>query len=156
LGGAPGRAARQLKEMELAGLVLEDPEIAAKQGEILAALPFSDPSLDMLRRELLNLAASGFPLENRGLENHLVAKGMAELIARLKGGRARRGEVADVRSPGGADAEDAEARFLRAAHQLRDMVELEPERRRAAERHKSEATEESWTAFQRARGAPSD
>ncbi|HVZ90769.1 MAG TPA: DNA primase [Rhizomicrobium sp.] len=156
LGGAPGRAARQLKEMELAGLVLEDPEIAAKQGEILAALPFSDPSLDMLRRELLNLAASGFPLENRGLENHLVAKGMAELIARLKGGRARRGEVADDKSPGGADAEDAEARFLRAAHQLRDMVELEPERRRAAERHKSEATEESWTAFQRARGAPSD
>ncbi|HVV66038.1 MAG TPA: DNA primase [Rhizomicrobium sp.] len=156
LGGAPSRAARQLKEMELAGLILEDPEIACKQGEILAALPFSDRSLDMLRRELLNLAASGFPLENRGLENHLVAKGMAELVARLKGGRARRGEVADVRSPGGADAEDAEARFLRAAHQLRDMAELEPERRRAAERLKSEASEESWTEFQRLRGVPND
>ena len=149
-------AARQLKEAELAAFLLKDPEIAVRQGEILAALPFSDRSLDTLRRELLNLAASGFRLENRGLENHLVRKGMAELVARLNAGRGSGGIGSSDASTGGADAEDTEARFLRAAAQLRDMAELEPERQRAAERHKSEATEESWADYHRLRSFPSD
>jgi hypothetical protein len=149
----PGKTApRQVKEMELAGLVLQNPEIADKHGEILAQLPFSDRSLDSLRHELLNLAASGFRLENPGLETHLVRRGMADLVARLNTGRAGTGDLAEASSVG--DAEDVEARFLRAAAQLRDMAELEPERQRAAERLKSEATEESWTEFQRLRGFP--
>jgi DNA primase len=106
-----------------------------------------------LRRELLNLAASGSSLENRGLENHLVRKGMAELIARL--GHGRSGEPSDMPTEG-ADAEDTEARFLLAAQQLREMAELEPERHRAAERHKSEATEESWAEYHRLRGFPNE
>ena len=151
----PGRTgARQVKEMELAALLLKDPEIAVRQGEILACLPFSDRSLDTLRRELLNLAASGFRLENRGVETHLVGKGMAELVARLRGGEG--GGPADASSVGGADAEDFQARFLRAASQLRELAEFEPERQRAAERHKSEATEESWAEYERLRGFPSD
>ena len=149
----PGKTApRQVKEMELAGLVLQNPEIADKHGEILAQVPFSDRSLDSLRHELLNLAASGFRLENPGLETHLVRRGMADLVARLQTGRAGTGDLTDASSVG--DAEDVEARFLRAAAQLRDMAELEPERQRAAERLKSEATEESWTEFQRLRGFP--
>jgi DNA primase len=147
-----GKAApRHAKELELAGLLLKDPEIADRQGEILAALPFSDRQLDSLRRELLNLAASGFRLENRGLRNHLVRKGMAELLTRL----GRTGETSDMPSEG-ADAEDTEARFLLAARQLRDMAELEPERQRAAERHKSEATEESWADYHRLRSVPDE
>jgi DNA primase len=43
------------------------------------------------------------------------------------------------------DAEDVEARWLRAATQLREMAELDPERKRAVERFNSEATEESWS-----------
>jgi hypothetical protein len=149
----PGKAApQQVKEVELARLLLEAPEIADRHGEILAALPFSDRSLDTLRRELLNLAASGFRLENPGLETHLVRKGMADLLARL--GADRHSDPAEASSVG--DAEDVEARFLRAAAQLRDMAELEPERQRAAERLKSEATEESWTEFQRLRGIPNE
>jgi hypothetical protein len=77
---------------------------------------------------------------------------MADLVARLQTGRAGTGDLTDASSVG--DAEDVEARFLRAAAQLRDMAELEPERQRAAERLKSEATEESWTEFQRLRGFP--
>ena len=46
--------------------------------------------------------------------------------------------------PGNADDEDIEARWLRAASQLRDMAEGNPERDRAVERFKSEGTEESW------------
>jgi hypothetical protein len=132
-------------------LLLKEPEIAERHGEILAALPVLDRQLDSLRHELLNLAASGFRLENPGLENHLVRKGMAELLTRL----GRTGEPSDM-PPESADAEDTEARFLLAARQLREMAELEPERQRAAERHKSEATEESWAEYHRLRSLPNE
>ncbi|HEY2071030.1 MAG TPA: DNA primase [Rhizomicrobium sp.] len=130
--------ARRLKEVELCAILFHHPEIAAAQGEVLAELAFLDPSLDRFRHELLNLAASGFRLENQGLENHLVRHGMAELALRLKA-RTASGEAtpADIE-------EDVEARWLGAARQLRDISELEPERRKAMERFKSEATEESW------------
>jgi DNA primase len=146
-------AARQVKEAEIAELVLKSPEIVEIHGEILAELSFSDRSLDTLRHELLNLAASGFRLENPGLENHLVRKGMADLLARL--GADRRSDPAEA-SSGGSDAEEYEARFLRAAAQLRDMAELEPERQRAAERLKADASEESWAEYRRLRGLPND
>jgi DNA primase len=127
--------------MELAALLLQHPEIAAHQGEILAGLPLSDPSLDRFRHELLNLATSGFRLENPGLENHLVRTGMAELVERLK---ARMVAGGDSTQSDQSAEEDVEARWLGAARQLREIAELAPERLRAMERFKSEATEESW------------
>jgi DNA primase len=136
--------ALKVKEAEVLRLVLDDPELAVRYAEILAALPFSDPFLDRLRQETLNVAASGFGLENKGLENHLVRHGLADLVARLKAPKAR-SEVAE----GSALGEDADARFLRAASQLRDMAELDPERKRAVERFKREATEESWLEARR-------
>ncbi|HEY1632571.1 MAG TPA: DNA primase [Rhizomicrobium sp.] len=127
--------ARRLKELELCALLFHHPEIAASQGETLALLPFQDPSLDRFRHELLNLAASGFRLENQGLENHLVRHGMAELAARLKVRMA-----ADLTD----NEEDIEARWRGAARHLREIAELEPERLKAMERFKTEATEEAW------------
>ncbi len=146
--GRSGRAgARRLKETELTALLLEHPELADRYGETLAALHFSDRSLDSLRQELLNLAASGFRLESGGLENHLVRKGMADLVARL---RRRGGDIAPQDGlAGGADAEDTEARFLQAAAALREMAELEPERSRAVERFKDEPSDETWRSAQR-------
>ena len=134
--------ARRVKETELARLLLEDPDLAARHAEILAALHFSDPLLDRLRQELLNLAASGHRLEKRGLENHLVRAGMTELVGRLEAPRTQ-GEM------GEGIGEDMDARFLRAAAQLRDMAELALERSRALERFKTEATEESWLEARR-------
>jgi DNA primase len=136
----PGPAiARPVKELEVAAILFHHPEIAASQGEVLASLPFQDPSLDRFRHELLNLAASGFRLENQGLENHLVRHGMAELAERL---RARMAASSD---PAPADnEEDVEARWLGAARHLREIAEFEPERLKAMERFKTEATEESW------------
>ncbi len=135
----------KLKEMELAVLLLQHPEMAVKHGEILATLPFSDPSLDRLRHETLNLAASGFRLETGRLEDHLVRSGMSDLVQRLRARRASGdiGPAHDMTDVG--DAEDVEARWLRAATQLREMAELDPERKRAVERFNSEATEESWS-----------
>jgi DNA primase len=159
-----GSGARRTKELELAQMLLQAPEIALRQGEILAALPFGDRSLDRLRREVLDLAASGFRLEKRGLENHLIRAGLGELLARLgvlhaQGGLG--GETADVpadAAQGDAQIDDIETRWLRAAEQLREMAEMAPERLRAMERFKAEGSEESWLEAHRllARGLPND
>lgn len=124
-----------VKESEVLRLVLNEPELAARHAEMLAALPFSELQLDRLRAELLNVAASGTRLEKQGLENHLIRRGMADIVARLKAPTHEMGE-------GTASGEDADARFLRAASQLRDMAELGPEQKAAWERFKREPTEE--------------
>ncbi len=142
--------ARHVKEFEIAALLLAEPALAERHGEMLAELPFSDASLDRLRQQLLNLAASGSRLEKQGLENHLVRLGMAETVDRLKG---RTANPADAMSQSD-DAGDADARFLKAASDLREMAERAPERARAFERYKSEATEESWREAQKLLGIP--
>ncbi|MDE2350915.1 MAG: DNA primase [Alphaproteobacteria bacterium] len=124
---ASALAACRVKEEEIAGLLLEVPELAAAHAETLAALVFSDPQLDRLRRELLNLAASGSRLENRGLKTHLQRSGMAELVQRLQ---ARHGSsqiaAADRTQEGTTDGEDIEARWLGAVAQLREMAQRAP------------------------------
>jgi DNA primase len=135
----------RVKEQELCELLLEAPELGLRHGELLAALPFSEPLLDRLRHELLNLAASGFRLETGRLEDHLVRSGMSDLVQRLRARRAS-GDIGPAHEmTDGGDAENVEARWLRAATQLREMAELDPERKRAVERFNSEATEESWS-----------
>jgi DNA primase len=101
LGGA-----RQAKEMELGRLLVESPEIALAEAESLAVLDLADPSLDRLRHELLNLAASGSSLEKAGVQTHFTRKGMADLLARFAG----------------APVEDAHASFQRAVADLRELT----------------------------------
>jgi DNA primase len=142
----------RVKEQELCELLLEAPELGLRHGELLAALPFSEPLLDRLRHELLNLAASGFRLESQRLEDHLHRLGLAGLVERLKTSRVgvaagRTGEDRDKAAGGHAD--DVEARFLRAAEQLQEMAELGPERNRAVERFNRDATEDNWNDVQR-------
>jgi DNA primase len=133
--------ALQVKEMELCALLLETPAIALHHGELLAALPLGEPQLDRLRHELLNLAASGSSLEKAGLENHLLRQGMAELAARL----AVRCPVPDgsFRADNDQPVQDHEARFLRVAADLREMAQIAPERARAFERFKRDASAEN-------------
>ena len=134
--------ARRLKEAELAALLLDEPDLGLRHAELLAELPFSDPSLDRLRAVLLNLAASGSSLEKQGFHNHLSRLGMDDLVARLS-----------ARTPGTAgdpaEIEGTDARFLKAASDLREMAERAPERARAMERFKAEGTEESWIEAER-------
>jgi DNA primase len=139
--------ARRMKEIELGWLLFQTPALATLHSETLAGLRFSDTSLDRFRHELLNLAASGFRLESRGLENHLVRKGMAELVA-LFGARSGDSDAVPADPvPGGP--EDREARFLGAVASLREMAELEPERSRAVERFNDEPSAETWADAQR-------
>jgi len=113
-------AARQVKESELATLLLEEPRIALHHPELLADLPVRDPSLDRLRAELLNLAASGSSLEKAGVQTHFARLGLAEFAARL----APRNPGPDgERQEAGTPEDDPEARFLRAAQSLREMAD---------------------------------
>jgi hypothetical protein len=74
---------------------------------------------------------------------------MGELVERLA--------AQGAQAPAGQEsAKDEDARFLRAAAQLREMAELAPERNRAVERFKSEATEENWLQAQRLLGTRSE
>ncbi len=117
---AGGAAARQVKEAELAGLLWEDPQIALNHAEMLAELPVADPSLDRLRAELLNLAASGSSLEKAGVHTHFARLGLAEFVARL----APRTHLPDGGPQEAGTAEDdPEARFLRAAQDLRELAD---------------------------------
>ena len=139
----------RVKENEVADLLCEAPELATVHGELLAALPFTEPLLDRLRHELLNLAASGFRLENQRLEDHFVRSGEAGLVERLRRSRVGAGAGEERDKAAGGHADEIEARFLRAAQQLQEMAELEPERKRAVERFNREATEDSWHDLQR-------
>ena len=127
--------ALKVKEIEVFRHLIAFPALMERHAELMAALPISDPFLDRLRGELLNVAASGSRLESQGLETHLTLRGMADTLQRLK--------AHAVGSEMGEPGEDADARFLRAAHDLRALAETGPERNRASERFKQEPNEES-------------
>jgi DNA primase len=112
--------ARHAKELELGRLLLEAPEIALSEAESLAVLDLSDPSLDRLRHELLNLAASGSSLEKAGVQTHLSHKGMADLLARFAG----------------PAVEDPLSSFQRAVQDLRELAGQQTDARRLLERRK--------------------
>jgi DNA primase len=110
--------ARRVKEMELGALLADAPAVALTHAEMLAELRLSDPSLDRLRHELLNLAASGSSLEKTGVQTHFARLGMADLLARFAGRPITSGEAAPEHDP--------EARFLRAVQDLREMADPAP------------------------------
>jgi len=116
--GAAG--ARHAKELELGRLLVESPEIALAEAESLAELEFKDPSLDRLRHELLNLAASGSSLEKAGVQIHFTRKGMADLLTRFAG----------------IAVEDPHASFQHVLKDLRELTGHQSDARRLLERRK--------------------
>jgi DNA primase len=141
--GSATMAARNQKEMELGRLLLFCPALALDHAELLASLPFQDPSLDRLRHELLNLAASGSSLEKSPVLTHFAHQGMAELLTRL-------GAAPDnLQEPEALPQPETEARFLRAAGDLREIAERGPERTQALERFAVEGSEDAWREARR-------
>jgi DNA primase, catalytic core len=137
--------ALKVKETEVCRHLVAAPDLVERHLELVALLPISDPFLDRLRGELLNVAASGARLENTVLETHLIGHGMADTLQRLKANAVGGAEVGE----GTASGEDADARFLRAAQDLRAMAQTDPERQRALERFKREPSEENWLDVRR-------
>jgi DNA primase len=112
--------ARHAKEMELGRLLVESPEIVLAGAESLAELDLTDPSLDRLRHELLNLAASGSSLEKAGVQAHFTRKGTADLLVRFAG----------------STVDDPHASFQRAMADLRELSGHRSDARRLLERRK--------------------
>jgi DNA primase len=112
--------AREAKEKEMGGMLAQDPQLALRHAEVLAELTFLDPSLDSLRRELLNLAASGSSLEKAGVQTHLSRKGMADLLVRFAP-RAPHPYTVSQAASSEPDV-DLDNGFLNAAKDLRELA----------------------------------
>jgi DNA primase len=112
--------AREAKERELGRMLVAEPELALRHAETLADLEFQDQQLDSLRRELLNLAASGSSLEKAGVQTHFARKGMDDLLLRFAPRALHPNTIAQA-----AFSEpdvDLDIGFLNAAKDLRDLA----------------------------------
>jgi len=117
---AAASGVREAKEKEIGRMLVQEPAIALRHSEILAELTFLDPSLDRLRHELLNLAASGSSLEKAGVQTHLAHKGMADLLVRFAPRAPHPYTVSQVASS--EPDVDLDFGFLNAAKDLRELV----------------------------------
>lgn len=112
--------AREAKEREIGRLLVAEPQLALHHAEVLAELSFLDPSLDSLRRELLNLAASGSSLEKAGVQTHFARKGMGDLLQRFA---PRPLHPDTVKQAGSSEPDmDLDVGFLSAAKDLRELA----------------------------------
>ena len=147
LGGA-----REIQEQRLMALLLLAPELVERYSEALAWCVVENPQLDSLKRELLNLAASGIGLERTVVENHLVRQGMGALAERL---RAQKVVQSDLK--GQVDEAARNAIGERVLAQLRnvdlaDHTELKAERDEALKRYLEGGANEDWDELQRLNG----
>jgi len=143
-----GNAARQIKERELLGLLLRDPELIGQHAEALADFRFSDQELDRLRHELLNVAASLVRLETVAVETHLFGQGFGELVERLKAQKVVVAAFAE------GEDEGLGPRASRAIAQLRDpelpdQGNLKLQRDEALKRYLEAGAEADWDELQR-------
>ncbi len=112
--------AREAKEKEIGRMLVAEPDLALRHAEVLAELAFADAQLDSLRRELLNLAATGSGLEKAGVQTHFARKGMADLLVRFA---PRAPHPYTVSQPASGDPDvDLDNGFLNAAKDLRELA----------------------------------
>ena len=147
------RAGRSVHERRYVALLLESPESIHREAEALADLSFLDAELDRLRRELLNLAASGTRLDKSAVEAHLVRQGIGALAERLT-----THSVLQLDLKERADHEAREALLLRTREQLADpdasgAGELKSRRARALQLYLDSGAKEDWDELQRLNGA---
>jgi DNA primase len=145
-------AAKNLNERRLLALLICAPHLIERYSEALAWLALDDPQLDRIRRELLNLAASGKRLDKAAVENHLVRQGLGVLAERLKTHSVLQ---SDLR--GQADEEAREVLWARTRAQLVDpdmsgIGDLKARRDEALQRYLDGGANQDWDELQRLNG----
>jgi DNA primase len=141
--------AKHKREAHLLGLLISSPELIERYSEALAWLTFDDPQLDRIRRELLNLAASGKRLDNPAVENHLVRQGLGGLSERLKTHSVLQSDL-----KGQPDEQAREALWFKTKAQLADpdfsgVGDLKARRDEALQRYLNGGLERDWDELQR-------
>jgi DNA primase len=138
--------AKHRTEERLLGLLVVSPHLIERYSEALAWLSLDDPQLDRVRRELLNLAASGKSLDKTAVENHLGGQGLGSLAERLKTHSVLQSDLK-------GDDNAREALWLRTKSQLADpdSVGLDEMKSRldvAWQRFMDSGTNEDWIELQ--------
>src|SRR6266436_2810153 len=142
-------AAKNLNERRLLGLLICSPHLIERYSEALAWLGLDDPQLDRIRRELLNLAASGKRLDKAAVQNHLVLQGLGLLAERLQTHSVLQSDL-----KGQADDDAREVLWLRTRAQLADpdssgIGEIKARRDLALQRYLDGGANEDWNELQR-------
>ena len=145
-------AAKNLNERRLLGLLICSPHLIERYSEALAWLGLDDPQLDRIRRELLNLAASGKRLDKAAVQNHLVRQGLGLLAERLQTHSVLQSDL-----KGQADDDAREVLWLRTRAQLADpdssgIGEIKARRDVALQRYLDGGANEDWNELQRLNG----
>lgn len=141
-------AAKNLTERRLLGLLISAPHLIERYSEALAWLALDDPQLDSIKRELLELAASGRRLDKTAVENHLVRQGLGVAAERLT---TQSVLLSDLKE---ADEQAREVLWARTRAQLADpdisgAGDLKQSRDGALQRYLDGGASEDWDELQR-------
>jgi DNA primase len=144
--------AKHKAEERMLGQLISTPDLIERDAEAVASLSLDDPQLDRIRRELLNLAASGKRLDNTAVENHLVRQGLGVLAERLKTQSVLQ---SDLRAQAGDQAR--EALWHRTRARLADpdasgVDDLKSRWAQAKQRYLDSGAQEDWDELQRLNG----
>jgi DNA primase len=134
-------AALPPREALLIGAVVNHPWLLESCWEELERLKLIAPSLDRLRKALLDLAAEGAPLDPSRVRSHLSENGLDSVVAALDRVVAR---TSDKFARCEADAGEAEAGWRHALALHEAQVGLPQELQDAVEAWEREPSEEAW------------
>jgi DNA primase len=134
------KAPENALERLLLTCLINHPDLIDEAAEPLGHLAFSDPALDRLRQEVLNLLALKPGLDSPTLRHHLEAHGLGEAVASLL-----RSTMAGFAKESAA-ADEAKKGMLHALGRLR-RPEIVRALQEAERRMGEEASEEAWEAL---------
>jgi DNA primase len=149
LAASSPAAAKNLNERRLLGFLISAPDFLERNIEALAWLTFSDPQLDRVRSEILNLAASHERLDTAAVQNHLVCQGLGVVAERLKADWV---VIASLKEH--SDASGREELFVRLRAQLENadstaLGQLQERRDRVLTHYLEHGAGNDWDELQR-------
>lgn len=134
------------RERVLVSSILRFPELLDAHGESFAEMPLERPELDRVRRDILDVAASGVALDMNALRNHLKDRGAAHLVDQLL--RHASQKHAHIFSKD-AQLKDAEENWSHVLALHREMLSLKREAKEAEVLFQQDGSSENWQRLQR-------